>query len=110
VIGLYSVISYQVTQRTREIGIRMALGAEQHQILKLFLRRATTMGVVGIALGLPFAEFMGRAAAAAVGMPQGSLLLTVLLTFGMFLTVIAAAAIPAHRASRIDPLKTLRWE
>src|SRR5262249_4691116 len=99
----------QVTQRTREIGIRMALGAQQLQALNLFLRRAAAMGVIGITLGVLLLQTWVEQTSA-VGMPPGSSVLTVLLAFGMFLTAIAAAAIPAHRASKIDPLKVLRWE
>src|SRR5262249_34531356 len=71
VIGLYSVISFQVTQRTREIGIRMALGAQQLQALNLFLRRAAAMGVIGITLGVLLLQTWVEQTSA-VGMPPGS--------------------------------------
>jgi putative ABC transport system permease protein len=110
-VGIYGVISYSVAQRTREIGIRVALGAQRGQIFGLIIRHGLGLSVLGILIGL----------AAALGM--GRLLTTFLygvtatdpLTFvsvSLFLGVIAAGAsfLPARRAASIDPVEALRTE
>jgi ABC-type antimicrobial peptide transport system permease subunit len=110
-VGLYGVISYGVSQRTREIGVRMALGASTSQVSGLFLRRAALLSGIGIALGM----------AAAFGLTRlmSSLLFNVSpvdpLTYGAVAFVLVAIALfasylPARRASGIDPTEALHWE
>ena len=110
-IGIYGVISYSVAQRTQEIGVRMALGAEAGSVLRLVMRQGLLLAVVGIGVGM--------AAAAAATRALSSLLYEVSrtdpLTFGsviVFLVVVAmlASYLPARRASRIDPMVALRNE
>jgi predicted permease len=110
-VGLYGVISYGVTQRTREIGVRMALGAKASEVSGMFLRHAAFLSSIGIAVGL----------AAAFGLTRlmSSLLFNVSpadpLTYGLVSGVLVGIAllasyIPARRASGIDPTKALHWE
>jgi predicted permease len=111
VVGLYSVLAYLVSQRTREIGIRMALGAQQGNILNLVMRHAVVLICVGIFTGLAGALLAARA--------MTDMLFGVKahdpLTFGTvisLLSVVALAAclIPVRRAMRVDPMVALRYE
>jgi len=110
-IGLYGVLSYAVTRRTRELGIRVAIGATAQSILWRVLREAGWILSIGIAVGLGAAWALGRIV--------GSLLFEITPTDGVSTTVAVlvlvvagavAAWIPARRASRIDPIGALRYE
>jgi ABC-type antimicrobial peptide transport system permease subunit len=110
-IGVYGVMSYLVTQGTRDIGVRIALGAQQSDILRLVLKQGMMLALVGIIAGI--------AGAAALSRVMGSLLFGVsstdLVTFisvAVLLAIIAFVAcyIPARRAMRVDPLVALRYE
>jgi putative ABC transport system permease protein len=111
IIGIYGVIAYAVTQRTREIGIRAALGASRRELEAMFVRRGVTLAVAGVACGL--------AGAAALTKLMASLLFgtspldpTIYLLVSLGLVGIAALAsyVPARGASRVDPVQTLRGE
>lgn len=111
VVGVYSVVSYAAAQRTHEIGIRMALGAESRDVLKMVLSRSLIMIAVGAAIGL-FLSFVGARAIAGflVGVSPSDPV-----TFGGVLSLmlgvaLAACLIPAYRATRVDPLVALRYE
>jgi predicted permease len=107
-VGLYGVIACLVGERTRELGVRMALGASRRTIARHVLGRAAGLAAIGIALGLAAAAFAGRALSGLLYISPFDpvVLLTVALTLGG--VALLAAWLPAHRASRVDPLVALR--
>ena len=110
-IGLYGVLAYTLTQRTREIGLRMALGAAPTRIRSMVLRQTGLMTLVGGAIGLLEALAIGRAAESLLFQLKGYDP-AVLAGAGIVLAFVALAAgfMPAQRASRIDPMRALRYE
>jgi predicted permease len=110
-VGLYGVLAYTVAQRTREIGLRMALGAAPARVRVMLLKQVGLMTLVGGAIGLIAAWYLGRLAESQLYQLQGRDPLT-LAASAVVLSVVALAAgiLPAHRASRIDPMWALRYE
>jgi putative ABC transport system permease protein len=110
-IGLYGVISYSVTQRTREIGVRMALGASPQSVVGMVVRQGMTVTAIGLIAGLVAALIAGKLIAAALyGVhPRDPV---TLLAASVFLALVALLAcwIPAQRAARTDPMVALRQE
>src|SRR5579859_7362245 len=114
-IGIYGVLSYSVTQRTSEIGIRMALGADTKQVLSLVLRQGMLLAAIGagigIACGLVLAWIAARAASTLLyGVSAMDPLTYIAITALLLVVALFACIIPAHRATRIDPLVALRFE
>ena len=110
-VGIYGVMSWAVSQRTREIGIRMALGADRGQVLKMVIRYGAKLCAIGLMIGLGGALALRRVlsdltfnvSTADPVIYSGAALL-------MFIAALLACYLPARRASRADPLVALRWE
>jgi predicted permease len=110
-VGIYGVIAYVVTQRTREIGIRMALGAAQADVSRLFLRYGVLLAGVGIAIGLGAAAAVTRVMSALLfGVTALDPATYVAVAIGLGLTTVVASYLPASRAARVDPADALRRE
>ena len=107
--GLYGVMSYLVAQRTREIGVRMALGASRRQVLALVLREAGTMTLFGMGLGIAGALALTRSMTAMLfGVSAANPLIYASMSLLLAAVALLAVAVPASRATRVDPLLALR--
>jgi predicted permease len=110
-IGLYAVTSFTVARRTREIGLRMALGADVRSVLALVRRDVVSTALVGIALGLPLAVALGRLfESRLVGLRASDPATLSAATLALLLVVLLAGYLPARRATRVDPMVALRIE
>jgi predicted permease len=108
-IGLYGLLSYLVVQRTLEIGLRMALGAQRSDVLGMIVRRGLTLALIGTGVGLAISAMMTGLLTKMLFGVRPFDPLTFAATTGLLLLVcIAASGIPAYRAARLDPMKTLR--
>jgi putative ABC transport system permease protein len=110
-IGIYGVMAFVVTQRTQEIGIRMALGARASDVLKLVVTNGMKLAVIGLAIGLAAAwgltRFMEKLL---VGVKPTDLLTFSLVSLALLLAAFLACYVPARRATKVDPLNALRYE
>ncbi len=110
-IGIYGVMAFTVAQRTHEIGLRIALGANQKQVLQIILKEALILAAIGLAIGLGGACLVGRTMhstlynVGSVDLPAFSAVAIVLFASAMF-----ASYIPARRATKVDPIVALRYE
>jgi putative ABC transport system permease protein len=110
-IGIYSVLAYSVAQRTREIGIRMALGAERHAVLAMIVGQGLRLIAIGEALGIGAALALNKALASLVfGITTTDLATYVVVTVILAIVATAACYVPARRAAHLDPLAALRSE
>jgi predicted permease len=110
-VGLYGVIAYSVAQRTREIGIRMALGAQRKNVVRLFLREGMSFIVIGLPVGLAGAFALTRLLSSLLfGVEANDPLTFACAAVVLVLVAFAACQIPAHRALRIDPMEALKSE
>jgi ABC-type antimicrobial peptide transport system permease subunit len=110
-IGLYGVMSYAVSLRTREIGIRVALGAERRTVLLMVLKEVAVLALLGIALGLPSGYGLGRLVESQLfGLTARDPVTFVVATAVLVVSAALAGYVPAARATRVDPLVALRYE
>lgn len=110
-IGLYGTTSFHVMRRFREIGVRMALGADRGRIVRALLLRAVVICSVGIAIGLPMAFWMAHVLRSMLfGVEATDVLSFTLAATGLFAICLLASFVPARRASRVDPVVALRYE
>jgi predicted permease len=111
VIGIYGVTSYSVAQRTGEIGIRMALGAQRRDVLRLVLARGALLTLAGAALGVGGGYAISRLLEAAIPtLPPRDPVALVVLTLALVAVALVACYLPARKATRVDPLVALRHE
>ncbi|HSE34207.1 MAG TPA: ABC transporter permease [Pyrinomonadaceae bacterium] len=110
-VGIYGVVSYSVTQRTHEIGIRMALGARATDVLKLIMGNGIALALIGIAMGVGGAVAVTRFLKAMLfGVTPTDILTFVAVSSLLFAVSLIASLIPARRATKVDPLVALRYE
>jgi ABC-type antimicrobial peptide transport system permease subunit len=110
-LGLYGVTAYTVSQRTREIGVRMALGADRLGIMRVIVGGPLIETAVGLGLGLPLALMMGKTISSQLFGLGGQDSIVMGVSIGVLvLTTAVAAAVPARRAASIDPSRALRGE
>jgi len=116
-VGLYGLVSYNAQRRTREIGIRIAVGANPAAVLRMVLRHGLTLAIIGIVMGLAVSAAANQAMSAAFATTvfgrlgsEGSVAVYMQTVVALIAVVMLAAYFPARRASRIDPLQTLKTE
>jgi predicted permease len=111
VVGIYGVIAYSVSQRTREIGIRMALGSSRRELTAMFVRHGLVLALVGAACGLLAAAGLSRLLASLLfGVGPADTVTYATVASGLVAAAVLASYLPARRATRVDPVEALRAE
>ncbi len=109
--GLYGTLAYRVSRRTAEIGVRLALGAQRSQVLRMVLRESLVVSVAGMIVGLPLAIAGARLLRTMLfGLGPSDPIAFVIAILGLVVVVLCASWIPARRATRVDPMVALRYE
>ena len=110
-VGLYGIMSYTVANRTREIGVRIALGAGRSDVLELVLREGMWLVGIGLAIGIPVSLASGRVLHSFLFDMRSTDLISLLMVIALLsLVAVAAALVPARRATKVDPVVALRYE
>jgi ABC-type lipoprotein release transport system permease subunit len=110
-IGLYGTLSYRISRRSTEIGVRMALGAQRMQVLRMVMRECFQIAGIGVAMGIPLALVSGRLMSSMLYELEPYDLLTLCVALaGVIVISFAAGYMPAKRAASIDPMQALRSE
>ena len=110
-VGIYGVMSYSVLQRTHEIGVRMALGAQRLDVLKLVVKKGIVLALIGVVVGLAGSFALTRLISTLLFEVTATDTVTFVAgSTGLFLVTLLACYLPARRATRVDPLKALRYE
>jgi putative ABC transport system permease protein len=110
-VGLYGVISYSVAQRTKEIGIRMALGGQREDMLRMVLRQSARLVIIGLVVGVPVALAVTRLLGAMLYAVSAADFMTYLLVVALLgAAALVASIVPAFRATKVDPMVALRYE
>jgi putative ABC transport system permease protein len=110
-VGIYGVLSYLVTQRSHEVGIRMALGAQRRDLYKLVVGHGALLVLTGVALGIPAAIAASRLISNELfGLNPGDPLTVAMATMLLISVAALSGYLPARRASRVDPMVALRYE
>jgi ABC-type antimicrobial peptide transport system permease subunit len=110
-VGVYAVMAYSVSQRTREIGIRIALGARSRDVLRLILRQGAKLAIAGSLIGVAGAFFLRKIMAGFLyGLSANDPLVLCIVPCIMVLVILLACWLPARKATKIDPMMALRYE
>jgi ABC-type antimicrobial peptide transport system permease subunit len=108
-IGIYGLVSYSVARRTREIGVRIAIGAGRADVIRMVLRQGLVLAAIGIGVGGVLSLIAGKALAAGmIGLGKPNPATFIVVPLAVLLVTMAACWAPAWRASRVDPLRALR--
>jgi ABC-type antimicrobial peptide transport system permease subunit len=109
--GIYGVVSYGVAQRTQEIGVRMALGAKYHTVVRMVIIDGARMAAIGVMLGIAGAWFTGRTLAFLLyGVTPRDPVTLIVVALALGAVALAASYFPARRAGRVEPVVALRYE
>jgi putative ABC transport system permease protein len=110
-VGLYGIVTYSVSRRTAELGVRIALGARRRDVMTLVLREGVSIALAGVAVGIPAAYACSRMFAVLLfGVTPADRLTYAISAGAMLLIAVAASYVPARRAARVDPITALRSE
>jgi len=110
-LGLYGVLAYSVVQRTRELGVRMALGAQRGDLLRMVVSNGLKLALIGIGLGIAGGLLVARLIASLLfGVAPTDVQTFITVGIVLFMAALAASYVPALRATKVDPMVALRYE
>jgi putative ABC transport system permease protein len=110
-VGIYGLMAFAVSQRTQEMGVRLALGSSRLRVVRLILQEASVLAVIGLGIGLAGAVFVGKMMRNTLyGVGAVDLSVIVVVAVILFFSALLAAYLPARRAASIDPMQALRTD